>query len=460
MNDQNDLVHDLAAFAVATSFADLPDGAVDKARKGILDTIGVMLAATGREPRVAAVLGLVAENGGAEESSIFGTGQRVPAAAAAFANGTLAHALDFDSMTPWGAHADSSIVPAVLALAEKRGGVTGKELITAVAIGEELFIRLITNVGWKMDWNLSTVVGAFSTAAAAGSVMKLGRERMVHALGLASTHASGTMEQIFGIGSDMRGMYAGFNAQGCVNDVLLAQRGMRGVPALFEGPAGFFNVYFKGDYNRAGILADLGRDFLSAKMLYKYWPAVGTAFTHVHAAIELLRENAVELPEIEEVRVFVGDFHQRMCVPIEARRRPELLIDAKFSLPFLIGLTLAKGNLKIADFSIEALSDPQVLALAQKVVPVPDPSFDWKGQLPAGKVEFVLRDGRRLSRLGGDMPGTLERPLSWDQLAAKFRECAQAAAKPLSGETITHIINTTSRLEDVHDVRTLIELAC
>ena len=102
---------------------------------------------------------LVTDAGGKEDASILGFGGRVPAAAAAFANGTLAHGLDFDSQTPWGAHPDSSLVPALLALAERKGDVTGKELITAVAIGQELFIRLRCNVGWHMDWNLSGAVG-------------------------------------------------------------------------------------------------------------------------------------------------------------------------------------------------------------------------------------------------------------------------------------------------------------
>ncbi|REF73278.1 MmgE/PrpD family protein [Paracoccus versutus] len=458
MTDQDDLVRHLSRHAALTRYDDVTEVARLRAKQGIIDTLGVILASTGREPRIAPVLDLVTENGGRPDASVFGTDIRAPAAAAALANGTLAHALDFDSMTPWGAHADSSIVPTVLALAEKKGGITGKDLITAVAVGEDMFIRFITNVGWKMDWNLSTSVGAFSTTAAGGAVAGLNETQMLHAMGLASTHAAGIMEQIFGIGSDMRGMYAGFGAQGCVNDVLLAEKGMYGPPALFDGPAGFFNVYFKGDYKRDGILDGLGQEFRGDKMLYKYWPAVGTAFTHVHAAIELIRENQIDSNDIEEIFVYVGNFHQRMCYPLDVRKRPDLLIDAKFSLPFVIGLTMAKGDLKIGDFAVETLKDPAVLAMVDKVTPVEDSAFDWTDQLPAGKVDVVLKNGRRLSRVGDDMPGTLDRPLTWDQLGQKFAQCAKAAARPLQGEAIERALRIAQSLESMDDLSDLVSV--
>lgn len=451
-----DISQDLAAFAAHARFEDLPAGAVEAAKKSILDTLGVMLAASGMEPAIQPIIDLVRANGGTPEASLIGFDDRLPAAAAAFANGAMAHGLDFDSQTPWGAHPDSSVVPTVLALAQKKGGVTGKDLIAAVAIGQELFIRLRCNVGWHMDWNLSTAVGCFSATAAGGRIMGLNPSRMAHALGIASMQASGTMEQIFGTGSDLRGMYAGFTAQACVTAVLLAERGMTGIRDLFEGEAGLFNVYFKGEYDRARMLDKLGTEFLSEGMLYKYWPAVGNAHTYIHAAIELMRENAVALDEIAEIRVFVGDFQQRMCEPLALRQAPATLVDAKFSLPFLVALSLAKGRMEVSDFSGEALKDPRVLSLAAKVVPVPDASFNWTARLPDGKIEVVLRDGRRVERLGSDVPGTAARPLTWDQLKAKFQSCAMAASRAFSDDEISAVQNVVCSLEDCSDAERLI----
>ena len=196
MNVPRDLSHDLGHFAATTRFENLPTASVEAAKKSLLDTLGVTLAASGMEPAVKALVDLVVENGGKPESTIFGFGGKAPASMAAFANGAMAHCLDFDDQTPWGAHPGSSVIPTLLALAELKGEVNGKDLITAIAIGQELFIRLRCNVGWHMDWNLSTVVGVFSATAAGCSLMRLTAEQTANALGIASMQSGGTMELI------------------------------------------------------------------------------------------------------------------------------------------------------------------------------------------------------------------------------------------------------------------------
>ena len=451
-----DLSQQLAEFAANTKFADLPLAAVEAAKKSVLDTIGVMLAASGMEPAVTPILDLVQESGGKGEATVLGFGARVPAGSAAFANGALAHGLDFDSQTPWGAHADSSIIPTVLALAELRGGVTGEELIAAVAIGQEIFIRLRCNVGWHMDWNLSTVVGCFSATAAGARIFGLSSAQIANAFGIASLQSSGTMEQIFGLGSDLRGMYAGFSSQACVNAVRLAGRGMTGIRNLFEGEAGLFKVYFKGEYDREKMLAGLGTEFLSGGMTYKYWPAVGNAHTYIHAAIELMKENEIDLDNIAQVKVYVGDFQQRMCSPLAERQVPGTLVDAKFSLPFLVALSLAKGRMDVGDFTSAALKDPVVLALARKVEPVPDSAYNWTSKLPDGKIDVVLKDGISITRQGSKVPGSVELPMTWEELFQKFASCARAAVSPLAQDSIRSICDLVQALETVDDVRALV----
>jgi 2-methylcitrate dehydratase PrpD len=458
MNDDVDVSRVLATFAAETRYADLPAGAVEAAKKSLLDTLGVMLGASGLEPAVRPIVELVKETGGRQEASVFGFGGRVPAAGAAFANGTLAHGLDYDSQTPWGAHPDSSLVPALLALAERRGSITGEQLLTAIAIGQELFIRLRCNVGWDMDWNLSSAVGVYSGTAACGSLLGLNAEQIAHAMGIVSLNAGGTMEQIFGVGSDLRGLYAGFISQSCVNATLLAQKGMLGMRRLFEGEAGIFKVYFRGKYDREKMVADLGVDFLSARMTYKYWPAVGNAHTYIHAAIELMRENDLRAEDIQSVRAYVGSFAERMCKPVEARKLPATMMDAKFSLPFVLAIALDAGRMNITEFTTEKLSTPRILALADKVESIFDPAFNWNLKLPDGKVEVVTVDGRTYSRLGSEVPGTPERPMTWDELHRKFSDCAKAAHVPLSDGAVAAVQSRVATLEQCDDVRELCAL--
>ncbi|MFM0554658.1 MmgE/PrpD family protein [Paraburkholderia sediminicola] len=456
MNDDVDLCHHFARFVANARYEDLPAEAIEGAKKTILDTLGVTLAASGMEPAVRALVELLQESGGSEESTVLGFGGKLPAISAAFANGSMAHCLDFDDQTPWGAHAASSIIPSVFAIAERMGGVSGRRLITAVAIGQDLFARLRCNVGWNQNWNLSSMVGAFSATASAAYILELSAEQTSHALGIASQQSCGTMEVIFATGSDLRGMYAGFTAKGAVIAALLAQKGITGISTLFEGKAGIFNVYFGGKYDREKMLDGLGERFLGGTTLYKAWPAVGNSHTYIHATIELMKEKGISAKDIETIRTFVGDFTYTMCTPPEVRRAPGTLVDAKMSLPFIVGIAASKGKMGIADFSETALKDPNVLAMAAKVVPVRDPNQNWTYKLPDGRVEIVTRDGRVFERLGDKVPGSPEAPLTWEQIFEKFVSCACVAQVPPSEASIRKAQELVRKLEDVGDATEVI----
>ena len=326
------------------------------AKKSILDTLGVILAASGMEPAVRAVIDIVKESGGTPDCTVLGFGGRAPAMMAALANGALAHCLDYDDQTPWGQHTASSIVPAAFAVAERQGGVSGKDLIAAVAAGQDIFARLRCHVVWKKDWNLSTVLAVFAATASASRVMGLSAAQTAHAMGIATMQSSGIMEMVAGRGSDLRGMYAGFSAKGAVLAAMMAQKGVTGIDRAFEGEYGFMNTYFGGRFDRDAILRDLGREFLGSGTLYKRWPCVGTAHSHMKAAIDIVTRNDLDLDDIAEIRLHVGDYHDLMCQPLEERRAPATLADAKFSLPFLVSVAIVRQGMSVSDFSDAGLS--------------------------------------------------------------------------------------------------------
>lgn len=453
-----DLVHDFAALSANAHYAQLSAAAIDSAKKSVLDTLGVMLAASGMEPRVKPLVDYVRETGGHPECSVLGFGGRVAAAQAAFANGAMAHCLDFDDRTAWGAHCGSSAIPAVFALAERKGDVSGKQLITAIALAQDMFIRLRCNVGWRQDWNLSPMLGVFSATLAGAHVLGLTREQAAHALGIASMQSAGTMETIYAAGCDLRGMYAGWAAQGAVTAALLAQKGITGIGSLFEGKAGIFKVYFGGQYDRDKIRLDLGKVFMGAHMLYKPWPAVGISHTYIHAAIELTKQHAIKPADIAEIRVWVGAFQKEMCYPLQERRAPATPMSAKFSLPYCVAVAAAHRGMTIADFTAAALQDAEVLSLAAKVVPVEDERYDWKTESPTGRVAVVTRDGRILERLGDKVPGSPDAPITWAGIEEKFRGCALAAVAPLAPGTIDTVQDMARNLETLADATALLRV--
>jgi 2-methylcitrate dehydratase PrpD len=410
------------------------------------------------EPASRCSVELALEAGGKPESSVFAFGGKIPAVMAAFANGAMAHSLDYDDQTPWGQHASSSLVPAVLAVAQRRGGVSGKELVTAVAIGQDMFNRLRQHVDWRKDWFFSTVIGVFSATAAAGRILNLTPRQIANALGIASLQSSGTTEMVNSTGSDLRAVYAGFPAKGAVLATLLAQKGLSGVPTLFEGKFGILALYFGGRYDRAALTGGLGREFSGGLTLYKRWPAVGTAHSHIHATAGLMKDHDLDALQIDQIRVFVGDYHQLMCEPLPQRCAPATLVDAKFSLPYLVAVAAVRREMGLRDFTAQALQDTQVLAIAGRVVPVPDSSLDWKLELPPGRVEIVMRDGRRFQRVGTLVPGSAEAPMSWNDIVAKFLDCAAFAAKPMPSDRVARLVDLASRLETLGDIEALLQL--
>jgi 2-methylcitrate dehydratase PrpD len=458
MSTPRDIVHDLAEFAAGTEYRRLPEDAVEGAKKSILDTLGVILAASGVEPAMSPIIDLVRETGGRAESSVLGFGGKVPAIMAAFANGAMAHCLDFDDQTPWGQHAGSSIVPAVFAVAERQGGVSGEDLIAGVAVGQDIFARFRRNIDWRKDWNLSTTMGVFAATAAASRMIGLPAERIVNALSIASMQSAGVNETVFATGSDLHGTYAGFSAKGAVLATLLAQKGTTGVSTLFEGEHGVFNTYFGGRYDRENLLKDLGDVYFGGTTLYKFWPSVGTSHGHIHATIQILAEQSLSVDDISEIRVYVGDHHELMCRPLGRRRAPVTAVDAKFSLPFLVAVAAVRGTIIVSDFDDDTRRDTEVLATAQKVIPIPDSSLDWKYDMLPGRVEVRTHDGRSFTKVGDALPGSPEAPMTWDQVALKFSDCAATAAIPPTAGQIHEAREITRTLESQDDATRVIRV--
>ena len=230
------------------------------------------------------------------------------------------------------------------------------------------------------------------------------------------------------------------------------------MPWNFLTTRGIFNTYFDGKYEREKMLQNLGKEYTGATMLYKPWPAVGISHTYIHATIELMKEHRLSASDIEQIRVWVGAYQQQMCYPLEERRAPATPMDAKFSLPFCVAIAASRGGMQISDFSAAGLQDPQVLALAKKVVPAEDSSYDWTTKSPEARVAIITRDGRTLERIGKNVPGSPEAPITWDGITGKFRDCASVAAVPLSADTIRDAQDMARNLESLEDATALLRV--
>jgi 2-methylcitrate dehydratase PrpD len=452
----------LAANIVGVSYEDLPPEVRDVTKKSILDTLSAILAGSTAESACKEIVELVKEGGGKEESNIIAYGGKVPAWMAAFANGAMSHAADYDDVHDEAkCHPSAHTVPAALAAAQRAGKVDGKEFITAVAAGIDVVCRLgfaLTEPMSEIDWFLPVVLGTFSSTAAAGRLLGLSKEQVVSAFGIAIHQAAGSKEMGSDIKSVIRAIRDAFSAKAGVLSALMAQRGITGVENSLEGKAGLFNLYFKGEYDPRRLTDALGKRFEGVNVSFKPWPACRGSHSYIDATLHLVREHDIKPQDIGEITAVVDANRKPLCEPLEARRKPALSIHAKLNIPFPVAVAVARRQVVIGDFLPEALKDPKVLQIAEKVNYRFDPQLKGApGTLPA-IVEIKTKDGKRYSKRVDYPYGSPQNPLSMEDLVAKFRDCARYSARPISKDKVDRVIQLVTELENVPNVGQVIQL--
>jgi len=456
---KKDVVHELAAHIVRCDFDDLDATTVEVTKKSILDTLGVMAAASGMTPECRPLVELIKDAGGREESTIMGFGGRVPAWMAAFVNGALAHSLDYDDLyyeAP--VHPSSPVISAALAVAERVGPVSGKSFIAAVTLGNDLSCRIGHGMHWKMDWNPTTVIGAFGATAASGKILNLDNNHMVSALGIALSEAAGTQEMRYSVGNHLGGLRDGYPARGGALSALMAQRGILGPENSFEGRAGLINVHFGGDFDRDALTDGLGQIYQGNQVSIKAWPTCGTSHVYIDSALRIMTQNNLGARDVETITLYAGDFAMLHCEPLNERCQPLTSPDAKYSIPYAVALAVAKGRVTIDDLTPEAIRDPVVLTMARRIHLKLDPAFNAEHGEPPGKVEIGTTDGRTFALALEFGYGHHNNPISTEDVVGKFLDCVSHAVHPVSRTEAEQVANIVMTLEDAPDVAPIIRL--
>jgi 2-methylcitrate dehydratase PrpD len=450
-----------ANLVVNTNYEDIPKQDVEVTKRNILDSLGALIGGSTTDTAATEMVKLIQETGGTQESRIISHGGKAPVWLAAFANGAMAHVLDYeDTHDDAVVHVGGCTLPAALVAADALGGVTGKEFITAYALGGEMLIRMglarIHPTAWYL-YMLPSVMGTFSSAAAASRLFKLTEEQVISAFGLALQQAAGSFEVNFDPGSHVRAIRDAFSAKGGVLAVLMAQRGIKGARNSLEGKAGLFNLHLKGEYNPASLTEELGTKWHMAELSFKPWPCSRWTHAHLDAELRALKEHDIAPEDIEEITGVTGISGLMMFDPIEKKRTPETSIDAKASLPFTLAVGALQRQLLIGDFLPERLKDPAVLEMARRVNYRFEEDPDVIALRP-GIVEIKTKQGKVYTERVDYPYGHPHNPITTDDLIAKFKDCTSYSAKPLSEENLTRVIDMLLNLEKVKDVRELIDL--
>ena len=452
-----------ADFAAALDFDSIPPAVVECTRKLILDQLGVMLVGA-TAAGVPELVASVREWGGARESSVLGHGLKVPAPLAALVNGTMARAQDYDALHERAiVHITAGCLPQCLALAERRGRVSGKEFITAMAAGMEFMIRL--GISFETSFlhtgRVTTLHQAtFGGALAGAKLLNLDGRQIVSALGLAYSQVAGNL-QVTVEGTVLVRVLQGFAAQAAVQSVLLAERGLVGPQRVLQGEFGYFKAYHDNRYDAGVLTHDLGKRFELPDVSIKFYPCCFLSHFAIDAMLQLVRNEGLRPYDVEaiHVRVTQGTYNV-VCAPTEAKRKPETMEEALFSLPYTVAAALMHGKFGLEEMTLRAIRDPAVRAVAQRISTVVDAELEQQHGRAIGPsiVEITRKDGRRLSRRVDFCKGHPKNPMSFDDCAQKFRSCAAFAARPLAADTVETVIDQVRKLEALEDISRLVSL--
>ena len=465
----NGVTRQLARHAASLRYEALPPALVEQTKQCVLDTLGVSIGASTLAPEATILADYVKEQGGRPEATLLGFGGKAPAPLAVFLNGSLGHMLDYDDMGESG-HPGIVTIPVALAVAEKLGGVSGKEFIAAVAAGMDVMTRMSRAIDvpdWTITegWFATQLIGFVAGAATAGRLLGLDEEKMENALGIGFNQMSGTRQMAEGAATHMRSMQAGFSGQGAVLAADLARRGIIGSKDVIEGRYGFFRTYIRGcEPDWDGIVDGLGVKFPLLEMHgFKVWPACAYTRTTNASTLAMREQHRLKPEDIESITIVGGTGGtQQLCEPLAAKRRPRVSIDGKFSIPFTTAVMMAKGNVTLRDYTEAGLRDPDVLAMADRVSyrPASRPVTGKGGSQDVSKtsVEIVTKDGRRFEHRSTSVPGDPKNPVGWDRLEAKFRDCVSFSAKPVAAAALDVAVGKIRDLEKLSDATEIARL--
>lgn len=427
------LVQQIAGLAAGAQVSTLPEAVTASAKQRVLDIAGLIVAAID-VPTARAAISTTVRRGGVAEASVVGEPTLVPASSAAFANGVLAHSLDYDDThLPSVLHPSAAVVPAALATAEAVGAA-GEQAVVGAALGIETAVRLgmagydreaRNSVFFEHGQHATSICGALGAAVASGRVRGLDADGIAHAVGIAASMASGIIESNR-TGGTVKQLHCGFAARCGVEAAELAAAGVTASPTVLEGRFGFFQAWLHGQVDLDAVTDRLGEHWELPGIFFKPYPANHFTHTAVDAAAEL-RARGVRPEQIESIDLAVaGPTVRTIGEPIEVKRAPATGYQAQFSGPFMVAVGLLGGGglgVSLADVTDERVADPRVREVMAKVSVRSDPRCDeiFPYQFPA-LLTARLTDGSEVTVEVLTNRGGPERPLSDAELTQKFSD--------------------------------------
>ncbi len=422
--------------------------------RALVDTVGCALASA-TSPLHALLCRWCARELTAGQSTVWTTGDQVSAAQAALLNGTAAHALDWDDVSPGSAlHPSTVLLPALLAEAEA-AGLTGQALTEAYDVGAAAFRAIAQALPrvehYERGWHTTSTVGRLAAVAALANLRRLDQRSTQHALGLVASLAAGSLANF---GTMTKPLHAGVAARDAVTAVGLAADGFTANPDQLEAVGGFFALFGDPDARRLSRLpADLARwrtDWPHDWALKRY-PACYATHRALDAALRLRQHLGGSLPVRIEVVVEPGGLRPLIT------HEPSTPAEARFSMAYALSAAFVHGDVRLEHFTGEALQDTRVSSLMGAVIalesPLPPSGVPDYGDGYA--VVSVTSSSGALEQCRVDTTyGDSRLPLSDADLDAKFADCCrEGGLSPAAGRRLAALLRALPSSHDASPLR-------
>jgi 2-methylcitrate dehydratase PrpD len=436
------LTETLAEFVCTTGLKDIPNQAVDIAHEHVLDCIGVTIAgsadSTGR-----IITHFVKETGGEPKASVFCGGFKTSAPQAALANGTMAHALDYDDdysdFTVL--HPSAVVLPAALAMGEV-SRASGEDLLEAYILGIEIAIvigSIINMEDINKGWHGTSTLGTLGAAVASAKILKLDTEKISIAMGIAASSSCGLRQNF---GTMTKPFHAGNAAASGVIAAMLAERNFTADKSILESPFGFLNLFSnEGKWeSQIQMLKQLGDPFkiFSPGVYIKQYPCCAGALSSIDAILYLTDKYQIDPETVESIQCLVHPLNQ-----------------GKFSMAFCLAIALLEKRVGLEQFTDEKVLDPKTQELMKRIEMDADPAMKGKDYKPGCFIKIRIRDGSEYSHTVDTPEGSPKSRLSREKLMTKFENCCK---KVISNSKTTQIEETITNLRTTEDIEMLLDL--
>jgi 2-methylcitrate dehydratase PrpD len=454
------LAAELAAWTTRVRFDDLPADVVRATKARVLDVIGLSLAgaetAFGRSVREAAVA--MSSPG---PCRVLGTGDSINVTLAAFANGAFSQALEYDDTHNESiVHMSSPSVAAALALADT-ARISGRDLIAAVAIGNEISCRagsVAPGQFHRRGFHPSGLFATFGVTYLAARLLGLDAEATARAAGICGSFASGILE-CWVDGTQTKFLHPGWSAQSGLASAFLARAGTTGPAEVFEGRWGLFATHLQDvetspHFDR--LTNGLGTHWDSRNSSFKPFPAAHVLHPYISAILRLRAAHGLTAAEVEQIDCPVAAFIVPIvCEPASEKLAPASDSHGRISLQYSIAEAFVRGALGRHAYGDDSLRDPDILGLARRVRYHVDPAFPGPGRFK-GAVTVTLTSGRVLAEVEDYNRGSADNPMTDAELRAKFDENAVGFLSPAARDRVAEAV---AALDTLPDARSLVDLA-